>query len=139
MSFEILEGGIVAAHTPSNVRIIDSARNCARGQQQTAKQADILEAAIVINNAVRPALGDALRDTPQHGRQLFSSYYQDRVNASIRRLPMLCWKSSSRNWPLADCAPDPGFAMSPGADNFDWARRHQEDIIQAQEHREATG
>lgn len=105
MSFEILEGGVVAAHTPTNVRLIDSARNWARGQRHSAKEADLLEAAVVINNSVRAVLGDA------------------RADAMLEELRVV----------LEGCVPDPSFAMSSAADNYDWARRNRDDIIEARE------
>lgn len=57
MSFEILEGGVVAAHTPSNVRIIDSARNWARGQRHTVKQAGLFALTIgICDNSLSTAV-----------------------------------------------------------------------------------
>ncbi|CAO1617958.1 unnamed protein product [Sympodiomycopsis kandeliae] len=56
----VLEDNRIAAHHPTNVRIVDWARNWARGVGHTARQADLLEAAVVVNNVLWAALGDAL-------------------------------------------------------------------------------
>lgn len=54
----IVEGERIAAHSRDNVRLTDWARNFARGSSHTALAADLLEAAIVVNNTIRHALGD---------------------------------------------------------------------------------
>ncbi|CAO1632453.1 unnamed protein product [Parajaminaea phylloscopi] len=63
MTVHISSDGAIAAHTPANLRIVDTARNMARGRRHSALQADLLEAAIVCNNVVRSVLGDAKADS----------------------------------------------------------------------------
>lgn len=58
----VLENGDVVAHHATNCRITDWARNWARSYQPTARQGDLLECAVVVNNAIRSALDSEAAD-----------------------------------------------------------------------------
>lgn len=47
----------IGAHVAENMRLIDNARNWAKGSRHSSLQADLLEAAIVAHNVLLPALG----------------------------------------------------------------------------------
>lgn len=51
-------GSSIAVHYERNARNGDGARNYARGSRLSAKHADLLEGAVVVNNETRDALGD---------------------------------------------------------------------------------
>lgn len=105
-AYQFLEGDKIGAHCQTNVRIVDYARNHARGRTHSAKQADLLEIAIVANNTIRHALGDAVAD------QLLAEIAEQ----------------------LATTTEDPAWHQShkKHRSDFDWAKANKAAIVLAQ-------
>ncbi|CAO1637429.1 unnamed protein product [Parajaminaea phylloscopi] len=114
----VLATGKIGAHVRENLRLVDTARNWAKGGDHPTTVADLLEAAVVCHNAVRAALGDEVADSRLQEIQaritstwtLESQLLEDvRAKpwewASRKKSQVISWKTADPVWGMLQSYP----------------------------------